>query len=696
MSLRWLPGWVGSHWGFAPRLALAISALLVAACSVLSWMLVERELTELHNRLVVRGETMAEYIAYDAELGILSGDVDSLQQLGERGRSQRDVVYCSFLDAAGVHLASVGPVPAGPSQAAAPAAAPDGQRSLGALVWQFEAPVYTAAARPQREELGFFSGRTSTGATAEQHQIGTVLLGLSTASLHQIRRRVVVTAISVTLLITAIGILSAAWLATAVTRPLKLLAQAAETIAGGELNTRVKIASSDEFGALAGAFNTMVASLARSHAQLESHGRTLEDRVRARTETLEAVNRELIKTKTAAEAGNRAKSEFLANMSHEIRTPMNGILGMTEMLLESSLSEGQREDLLTIRDSGHALLAIVNDILDFSKIEAGRFELEAYPFSLRELVARTVKMLRARAEEKGLELREEVAAALPDRFVGDARRLRQVLVNLVGNAIKFTNSGVIVVRAEPAPAPAASSRLHFSVTDSGIGIPPEKHQAIFNAFEQVDGSTARKYGGSGLGLAISAELVTLMDGRIWVESEVGRGSTFHFAVAVSPAGAELAPPAPRAAPPLGAAQAAARLHILLAEDNIVNQRLTVRLLEKHGHSVALAGDGRQALAALERETFDLVLMDVQMPGMDGLEATAEIRARERATGQHLPIVALTAHALKGDQERCLAAGMDAYVSKPIETQALFDAIERLVAQPAAAEPNHAYQPAHEG
>jgi signal transduction histidine kinase/DNA-binding response OmpR family regulator len=467
-------------------------------------------------------------------------------------------------------------------------------------------------------------------------------------------------------------------------KPLGVLEEGIRNLENGKLRRIRPARTGDEIEYLGESFNRMVVALSAYRAAVVRSRAVLEKRIQERTEELESAL-------TASVSAGKAKSEFLANMSHELRTPMSGVIGMLELLAESRMTREQRDYLSTARNSAHALLALVNDLLDLSKIEAGKMVIEEIPFELRQLARESVRGSLAAAAAKGLTLDLEVDPETPRGVMGDPLRLRQVLVNLINNAVKFTSEGGVSVRIWKVPGTGEpeTDRLRISVIDSGPGIPQDKLENIFEKFTQADSSISRKYGGTGLGLAITRSLVDLQGGRIWVESAVGEGSCFNVELPC------------RAASLLARTEAAgaegerphagkARGRILLVEDNTVNQKVVLTMLRKRGYVVDVAGDGLSALEAMRNREYALVLMDVQMPGLDGLQTTRRIRADEKYRA--LPIVAMTAHAMSGDKERCLEAGMNAYLAKPVDQRNLIRVVNELmsgVAKEAAGGPDTA-------
>ncbi len=448
-----------------------------------------------------------------------------------------------------------------------------------------------------------------------------------------------------------------------VTSSFNALMRGINTLQRGDYHARINVSSDDEPGQAARAVNGLAAALQQ------------------RFEEKQRDQEELHKAKTAAEAASIAKTEFLANMSHEIRTPMSGVIGNSQLLRFTNLTDEQGRLLDNIETDAKTLMSLINDVLDISKIEAGKLELEQTPFSLRTCIAETIKSQEARLHAKELSLTSSIEADIPDSLCGDPLRLKQVLYNLVGNAIKFTDKGEIRVAVQRLEEADHTVRLRFTVSDTGIGIKPEVLEKIFEPFSQADSSVTRRFGGTGLGLSICSRLITQMGGAITVESREGQGSSFHvdlsFPINQCPANLQPAAAAPQTTP----VWEGTPLRILLADDSQANRTMMTRLLGHFGHQVTSLGDGTEILVQWENGTFDIILMDIQMPLMDGVEATRIIREQEQGSGTHIPIIALTAHAMEEQRVQLLQSGFDGYVSKPIDLTVLHREMKRVLSRP---------------
>jgi len=753
--------------------SLANILISLAAVSIGILLVLWRQRVSFLEQLTLRAQATAEFLAKQSEFPLLVDDRKELQRMAQSVTEIEDVVYAVIVNTQGETVARAGrSLPVSSSEARFQKSLPD-----------YIEATFPVEPSPNRDLMDWDSQRRVP------QRIGLVRIGFSREKLQLLYARtaryIVLTPLLCLLLVLVVQYLQLRRLL----HPLAALIEFTRCVARGDLSQKAPVGAWNEVDDLSEAFNDMVAQLDASRA-------------------------DLLRMVGQAQEASRLKSQFVANMSHELRTPMNGIIGMTELALDTPLSAAQKEYLEGVRDSANSLLVIINDVLDFSKIEAGKMRLDPERFDVRELVEQTCRAVTLRAHQKNLELAVEMDATIPARLIGDSGRIRQVLINLLGNAVKFTEHGEILMRLTATQIAARELELHFLVEDTGIGIAPDQLSCIFDAFTQADGSMTRNCGGTGLGLAIVKRLTELMGGRVWVESELGQGSGFHFTIPceivveearpLEPAQPEvlnglrviavddnatnrrilsamlaaegveavmvesgraalrllheahlrknpfqlaildalmpemdgftlaqqmMREPAPerpvimmlsssdlqgdiprcrkigitchvvkpvsrselreamlralagvRLASPRRedqTAQEIRRLSILLAEDNPMNRKLAVKLLEKRGHKVDTVSNGSEAVDAVSRGHFDLVLMDVQMPVMDGWTATREIRERERATGHHLPVLALTAHAMKHDQDECYAAGMDGFLTKPFQPAELYRAVESI-------------------
>jgi TMAO reductase system sensor TorS len=642
---------------FVSLTTLAVLAPVLGSLVIMAYLVAEDARLHLEDQ----GNVMVAMLADNSELALYTQDEAALGKLAAGVSALPGVAWVRFLDAGGaVRL-----------ERAFAQSAPE-SRLLGVSA-----------------QVGGRSGRDPLFPDAAVSlPVGSVHLGLRVPTFASLLPSLAGPATMVIVLALATVIVATLWLTRRMTGPLQALATATEEVAAGRFDRRVDVRSGDEIETLARSFGAMVDQLESSRAALEESHHSLEVKVEERTLALEQSTAEAVRLARHAKLASQAKSEFLANMSHEIRTPMNGVLGMLELLSRGMLGEEQRRLATTAQRSAESLLEIINDILDVSKIESGKLSVEHADMDLRSIVATVAETFSTRAREKGLDLRTTVEAAVPAVVAGDPVRVRQVLLNLVGNAVKFTDRGRVHVTLRCESDGPEGSCVAFEVRDTGIGISEQDRSRLFQSFHQADQSTTRRYGGSGLGLAISKALVELMSGSIGVESEPGKGSTFWFRLPFRCTEAERVELA--AVPPADCSGIGRGLRILVVEDNPVNLEIAQAFLEAMGAQVKTATDGDEAVEAVDREAFDVVFMDCMMPRTDGYQATEAIRRGEvDSLRTRMPIIALTAAATTDERERCFAAGMDDFVPKPMRPQDLAAALHRWCPRPSGASPAEA-------